>query len=215
MGRSRDRSRSGLLTEGSLGHARVPHVRSPGAALRTAAYANDALGILGLDKTALTRSLRHVEPVSSFRTTFAYTNVTHIIAGRIVARLAGSPDWNAVLQKEFFDPLGMRDSSYTAAAIEAAPNHASGYRWTPAGTIEVPFSQIFPYDFDGAGDINSTVADAARWLRLQLGDGTFEGKPIISAANLTATHTPKVAISDKASYAMGWVVQQTPNGAII
>ena len=79
--------------------------------------------------------MRYVEPVSSFRSTFAYTNVTHILAGRIVAKVAGATDWNAVLQKEILDPLGMKETSYTAAAIEAAPNHASGYRWTPDGTV--------------------------------------------------------------------------------
>ena len=46
----------------------------------------------------LIRSLRHVEPVSSFRTTFAYTNITHMLAGRIVAKAAGAPDWNVVLR---------------------------------------------------------------------------------------------------------------------
>jgi CubicO group peptidase (beta-lactamase class C family) len=178
-------------------------------------YVNDALGLLGLDRTTLVRSLRYVEPVSSFRSTFAYTNVTHIVAGRIVAKAAGAHDWNEVLQKELLDPLGMQETSYTAAAIEAAPNHASGYRWTPNGTIEVPFTQIFPYDFDGAGDINSTVDDASRWLRFQLGTGSFEGRRIASAENIIATRTPKVAVSDKASYAMGWVVQQTLNGTIV
>ena len=178
-------------------------------------YANDALGILGLDRTSLIRSLRYVEPVSSFRSSFAYTNITHVLAGRIVAKVAGAQDWNAVLQQELLDPLGMQETSYTAAAIEAAPNHASGYRWTPTGTVEVPFTQIFPYDFDGAGDINSTVQDASRWLRFQLGSGAFEGHQIVSAANLLVTHTPKVAMSDKVSYAMGWVVQQTPNGTIV
>ena len=79
----------------------------------------------------------------------------------------------------------------------------------------MPFTQIFPYDFDGAGDINSTVQDASRWLRFQLGSGAFEGHQIVSAANLLVTHTPKVAMSDKVSYAMGWVVQQTPNGTIV
>ncbi len=178
-------------------------------------YANDALGILGLDRTTLIRSLRYVEPVSSFRSTFAYTNITHILAGQIVAKAAGAHEWNEVLQKELLDPLGMRETSYTAAAIEAAPNHASGYRWTPNGTVEVPFTQIFPYDFDGAGDINSTVDDASRWLRLQLGTGSFEGRRIVSAENIIATRTPKIAVSDKASYAMGWVVQQTPNGTLV
>lgn len=178
-------------------------------------YANDALGLFGLDRTALIRSLRDVQPVSSFRSTFAYTNITHILAGRIVAKVASAADWNAVLQKETLDPLGMKESSYTAEAIEAAPNHANGYRWTPDGTTEVPFTQIFPYDFDGAGDINSTIEDASHWLRFQLGNGMFEGHRIVSAENLAVTHTPKIAMSDKVAYAMGWVVQQTPNGTIV
>jgi CubicO group peptidase (beta-lactamase class C family) len=178
-------------------------------------YANDGLAMLGLDRAGLVRSLRHVEPVSSFRSAFAYTNVTHILAGRIVAKAADAPDWNAVLQKELLDPLGMKETTYTAASIEAAPNHASGYRWTPDGTVEVPFTQIFPYDFDGAGDINSNIDDASRWLRFQLGNGAFEGRQLASTENLAVTHTPKVAMSDKVSYAMGWVVQQTPNGVIV
>src|ERR1700724_992042 len=62
------------------------------------AYANDALGLLGLDEGALIRSLRYVEPVTSFRSTFAYTNITHLVAGRIVAKAAGASDWNAVVR---------------------------------------------------------------------------------------------------------------------
>jgi CubicO group peptidase (beta-lactamase class C family) len=112
-------------------------------------YVNDGLGILGLDEAALIRSLRYVEPVSSFRSTFAYTNITHLLAGRIVAKAAGAADGDTVVRQELLDPLGMKDSSYTAAAIEAATNHAEGHRWTPDGTIEVPFTQLFPYDFGG------------------------------------------------------------------
>ena len=178
-------------------------------------YVNDGLGMLGFDEAALIRSLRHVEPVSSFRSTFAYTNITHLLAGRIVAKAAGAASGDTVLQQELLDPLGMKDSSYTAGAIEAAPNHAQGYRWSPEGTTEVPFTQLFPYDFGGAGDINSTIEDMACWVRLQLGNGTFEGRRIVSPENLAFTHTPKVAISDKLFYALGWVIQQTPKGNII
>jgi CubicO group peptidase (beta-lactamase class C family) len=178
-------------------------------------YANDLFGIFGFDETALIRSLRHVEPVSSFRSSFAYTNITHFEAGRILARAADAPDWFAVLRADLFEPLGMTESSYTAAAIEAAPNHAVGHRWTPAGTVEVPFTQLFPYDFRGAGAINSTIEDMARWLRLQLGGGTFEGQRIVSPENLAATRMARVAMSDKAAYAMGWVVLSTPNGNVV
>jgi CubicO group peptidase (beta-lactamase class C family) len=74
-------------------------------------YANDILGMFGFDESAMVRSLRNVEPVSSFRSTFAYTNITHVIAGRVVAKVEGAADWNAVLRKELLDPLGMKESS--------------------------------------------------------------------------------------------------------
>ena len=153
--------------------------------------------------------------MSSFRTTFAYTNITHVIAGRIVAKAEGAADWNAVLQSNILDPLGMKDSTHSVAAITAAANHARGYRYTAEGSIEVPFED-FPYNYDGAGDINSHIEDMAKWVSLQLAGGTAQdGKRVVSAENLAYTHTPKVAINDKVSYALGWAIQQTPNGGIV
>ena len=178
-------------------------------------YANDMLGMLGYDEPALIRSLRHVEPVSSFRSTFAYTNITHLLAARIVATREDAPGWNAVARRELIDPLGMTETSFTAEAIKAAANHAEGYRWTPEGTIAVPFEPLFPYGLGAAGNINSTIEDMARWVRLQLGNGSFEGRHLVSPESLAYTRRPKVAINDKTSYALGWVVAQTPNGGII
>ncbi len=54
---------------------------------------NDTLAMLGFGEAALINSLRNVEPVSSFRTTFAYTNITHLLASRIVAQAAGVSEW--------------------------------------------------------------------------------------------------------------------------
>jgi CubicO group peptidase (beta-lactamase class C family) len=178
-------------------------------------YAGDLVGMLGYEEAAAIRSLRHVDPVSSFRTTFAYTNMTHLLAGRIVANLAGAPDWNAVARRELLDPLGMAETSFTAEAIESAANHASGHRWTPDGTTEVPIEPIFPYGFGAAGDINSTIEDMARWIRLQLRNGSFEGRRIVSAESLGHARIPKVAVDNRVSYAMGWMVGQTPNGGIV
>jgi CubicO group peptidase (beta-lactamase class C family) len=177
--------------------------------------ANDLVGILGADQAAMIRSLRNVEPVSSFRSTFSYTNITHLLAQDVVAKRFKAADWYGIVEAEIFTPLGMKDSSFTAQAIEDAPNHSQGYRWTPEGSVEVPFTQIFPYNFGGAGAINSSVEDLAPWVRLHLAGGVFEGKRIVSAANLAVTKTPRIAITDKLSYAMGWVVQVTPNGPIV
>jgi CubicO group peptidase (beta-lactamase class C family) len=178
-------------------------------------YANDLLRRLDYPEPAVIRSLRHVEPVSSFRTTFAYTNITHLLTGRIVSNLAAAPDWNAVARRELVEPLGMAETSFTADAIEAAADHAQGHRWTPEGTIEVPFEPLFPYGFGAAGDMNSTIEDMARWIRLQLGNGSFERRRIVSAESLAHTRLPKVAIDDRTSYAMGWFVTRTPNGTMV
>lgn len=175
---------------------------------------NDILSMLNFKEGEMIRSLRYVEPVSSFRTTFAYTNITHL-ASRIVAEAAGAPDWNAVLQKELLDPLGMKESTYTVEAIETAPNHANGHRWTPGGTIEVPFTPIFPYHLAGSGTINSNIEDMARWVRMQLGNGEFDGRRIVSSENLAYTRRPMVAVNEQDSYDLAWHTLQTPNGNIL
>src|SRR5262249_42898392 len=63
-------------------------------------------------------------------------------------------------------------------------------------------------------DINSNVEDMSRWVRLQLGGGSFEGRSIVSPDNLAFTRTPKVGLNDKMSYALGWSISATPNGDI-
>ncbi len=177
-------------------------------------YANDVLSALGYDSASMIHSLRFVEPVSSFRTTFAYTNITHLVAGDIVAAVEGASDWFAVLQKELLDPLGMDQTTYTAAAIEAAPNHASGHRYQPDGSVEIPFDQFFPYNFAGSGAINSSVEQLVPWLRLLLDEGTLDGQTIVSKQNLATTWIPRVGLGDNVAYANGWVLLATPNGTV-
>jgi CubicO group peptidase (beta-lactamase class C family) len=178
-------------------------------------YANDILGLLGATDTAMIHSLRYLKPVSSFRSTFTYTNITHLVAQRIIARQLGAPDWNRVVHAEIFEPLGMKNSSLSAEAIVSARNRALGHRWSVDGTVEVPFTKISPYGFGGAGAINSTIEDLAAWVRLHLGSGQFDGKCIVSAENLAITRIPRVGLSDKMAYAMGWWLQTTPNGQIV
>ncbi|HTV43764.1 MAG TPA: serine hydrolase [Stellaceae bacterium] len=178
-------------------------------------YANDALSTLGFDPAELMHSLRFVDPRTSFRSTFAYTNITHLFAGRIADQALGAPDWPTLVKREIVEPLGMHDTSFTAGAIEQAADHATGYRWTPNGSVEIPFDPIFPYEYGPAGDINSSLEDCARWLRLQIADGVFAGHRLVSARNLAVTRTPKVAINETATYAMGWIISSTPNGRVI
>jgi len=176
--------------------------------------ANDMYGMLGADVGEKIASLRHVEPATSFRAAFTYTNITHLIAARILAKAFGRSDWSEVLESEILRPLGMTDTSWTMEGIEAAPDHAQGYLWSPEGSVEVPFNRLMPYDYAGAGEINSTIDDLQRWVRVQLADGTFEGRRLVSSDALAVTLAPRVPIRKGASYAMGWIIESTPNAEI-
>lgn len=178
-------------------------------------YANDVLSSFGFDPDWLVHSLRFVEPATSFRSTFTYTNITHLIGGRIVAKALGAADWPALASREIVEPLGLRDTSFTAEAIEKAADHAIGHRWSPTGSVAIPFSPLFPYPFGPAGDINSSVEDCAHWVRLQLGNGSFAGQRLVSTENLAMTRTAKVSINEAVAYAMGWIVVDTPNGRVM
>jgi CubicO group peptidase (beta-lactamase class C family) len=69
-----------------------------------------------------------------------------------------------------------------------------------------------------AGAIVSSVRDMAQYLRFQLGDGTFGGKRLVSAAALRETHLPQMLLGGGGggggdtltrfnTYGMGWFVQ--------
>jgi len=178
-------------------------------------YVHDGLAALGYDAGALIQSLRFAEPVTSFRSTFAYVNIPHLEAGRIVAAAAGKKEWSEVAAERIFTPLGMTSTSTTAEAIEAAANHAVGHRWTLDGVTAIPFDPSFPYALGPAGNINSNVDDMTHWLRTLLAGGIYDGKRIVGAGALAYTQVPKVAINEQQSYAMGWVIHETPNGRIV
>ena len=177
------------------------------------ASVNDMYGILGASQAEMIASLRAVPPDTSFPSAFAYTNITHTLAARIVAERLGAVDWPEALRREILEPLGMVDTTTTLAGIADAPNHAVGHLWNSGGgAVAVPFVHAMPYAFGAAGAINSNVEDMARWLRLLLADGTFEGKRVVSAESLAVTRAPRVPIREGSAYAMGWIATSTPNG---
>ncbi|MBF9233169.1 serine hydrolase [Microvirga alba] len=178
-------------------------------------YVNDALSLLGYDRATLIHSLRDAPITATFRSDFTYVNIPHIVAGEILARKAGVSSWSEVVKANILDPLGMSSTTATPEAIEKAPDHATGHRTTKADPVAIPFHASFPYAFGPAGALNSNIPDMAQWLRMQLGRGQFEDRFIVSEKNLDVTWTPRVAISERTAYAVGWVVNATPNGRII
>lgn len=160
------------------------------------------------------RRLRFLAAAGSFRT-YGYSNVMYIVAGQVLAAASGS-GWDQFIQTRIFQPLGMSRSSTSFDALRAATNVASPHEMRGAALEAVAHLNV-----DNAGpasSINSTAKDLLAWLRLQLGDGSFEGRRLLSAASLRQTQTPQVVIpgrpdeklfphSEFRMYGLGWVVQ--------
>ncbi len=183
-------------------------------------YVLDPMWVLGYSPEDVIAGLRYAHPVSSFRTTFSYQNVLQAIAGRIVARHTGEADWVQAVRTLILDPLGMSSTTATVRALLGSPDHAAGHIWRNGQLAQ--FDPLPDFDAVGpAGALNSSVADLLKWLRLQIGRGSFEGKRIISEANLTETWRPRVDMPipgfpvDWAGYASGWIFQATANGHFV
>lgn len=165
------------------------------------------------------RSLAHIAPNAGFRTRFQYQNAMYVAAGYAAGQAAGST-WDQLVRAKIFEPLGMTDSDTSATAAQQSPDHATPHDSNPDGSIKaIPWRNI---DNAGpAGSINSSARDMAKWLILQLNQGTYEGKQLISKKNMAEMQAAQMVIpldgeiaavffpdSTQLSYGLGWFVQQ-------
>lgn len=71
-----------------------------------------------------------------------------------------------------------------------------------------------------AGRVSSSVNDLAKWLRLQLAGGKFDGDQIVAEEPLAASHLPQIMINPSSAsgipqfYGLGWNVNYDSNGRL-
>ncbi|WP_461172644.1 serine hydrolase [Arthrobacter sp. Z1-9] len=176
--------------------------------LRTSS--GDLLEDLGFDREYILSHLVQ-QPLDTFRASYNYSNFGFTEAGQAAAD-AMKTTWEDLADEILFRKLGMSASSYRHSDYEAAGNKAILH--VPVGNKEWAAKyRRYPDAEAPAGGASSSVRDLAQWLRLQLGNGSYEGKPVIDAAALQTTHVPH-AFSGPASapaarsrfYGLGWNV---------
>ena len=157
------------------------------------------------------RRVRYLKPVSSFRSRYGYQNLMFIAAGRIVEKVSGQP-WADFIKSRILTPLGMTRTNLSVRDLKenyAMPHNESGgkLRALPPGFLDHAI---------GAVRLNASVHDLSKWIRLQLGRGTFEGKKIFSKEQSWEMWSPNTLqpLSERAvenlpgrhfsAYAMGW-----------
>ena len=143
----------------------------------------------GLSRTEIIHRLRFQPPATSFRSAYAYNNPMVVVAGEVAAKAGGST-WEDLIQQRILTPLGMTRSIPLVKDFSRVSNAATPHAMGPSGSYAQEHEIL--ENIGPAGAINSTARDMAQYLRFQMGDGTFNGKRIISTAALREIHTPQM-----------------------
>lgn len=152
------------------------------------AFKGDFLERLGYGRPQILRRIRYLTSKYSFREKAGYSNPAYLAAGMAAARVGGA-SWEELVKTRLLGPLGMTRSGVSCKDREHTDNVADAHFFRPDGQpYVVPWADHDP--MGPAGSITSTAADMARWVRMQLGDGSLDGKRIISARSVREMHTP-------------------------
>lgn len=176
---------------------------------------NWAFVFSNFDTAELLRRMKYLEERQPFRGgTMVYSNIGYTAAGEAGAAAAGVP-YVELIRKRLLEPLGMRDSS-AGVQHDTSANHSDGHSYIDEK--QVPIRAGKAMNILPANAVNSTAKDMARWLLFQLGDGTWEGKRILSAAAMEEMHSPQMIIPTTkemraargvhyfGAYGLGWQV---------
>jgi CubicO group peptidase (beta-lactamase class C family) len=148
-----------------------------------------------------------------FRYGYQYCNLMIMTMGFVEGQVEHTT-WEDLVRARIFQPLGMNTSNFSVNDSQKTSDFAQPYSIKKGVVTEVPFKNI---DAIGpAGSINSSANEMARYTVLHLGDGTYNGKRIVSQSNLKLVHSGQTAMSDlpdfftqnglgPMTYAMGWV----------
>jgi CubicO group peptidase (beta-lactamase class C family) len=180
-------------------------------------HAGDLLEDLGFTRAEILFRLRYQRPDSSFRSHYAYTNFG-MTEGAVAAVKPYGLDWEEACQQKLYKPLGMTSTSSRYADFTARQNKAVGHV-----LVDGKWVQKFKRDPDAqspTGGVSSSVNDVAKWIRLQLADGKFDGKQMVSEKPLTETHHPQMLTGFNpftnmpTFYGLGWNVSYDEQGRL-
>lgn len=135
------------------------------------------------------KGIRHLEPVSSFRSRYGYNNLMYIAAGEVIPAVTGK-SWAEFVQERLLTPLGMTRTSTTVRALSGMDNVAQPHTRMETRTVAIPYRALD--NAAAAGAVNSSVRDWAQWLRLQLRSGAYEGLQVVDSATIRETRTPQI-----------------------
>lgn len=155
----------------------------------------------------LLRIVGEVEPTAKLGEKWQYQNLMFLFSGMTLEKVYGKP-YETLLAERYFTPLGMTRTGSTYREFMAARERSVGYLPTGADSDKHP---VAFRDIDvvaPAGSIVSTANDMAKYVRMLLADGEFEGKTLFAKDAIAETRKTRMAVvaGTMVGYGYGWML---------
>jgi len=164
--------------------------------------------------------LRFMKPQSSFRSHYAYDNLLYMTAGQIIPAVTGT-SWDDYIRQRIFSPLGMEHSNTSAKLYKSGDDYAWPHSRVDGMLQVIPLENLD--NVGPAGSINSSAADLAKWVQVQLNRGKFvdrdgrlfsekQSREMWSPQTILPNGNPPPALAglktNFADYALGWGLRE-------
>ena len=144
-----------------------------------------------------------------------YCNAGFHLAGRIIEVVAEQP-FEQVMRERVFEGLGLERTCFWAWEQISWP-HAVGHNQVAPGNPEhVVADQYYPRNRIPAGGVISNVPDLLRFAQFHMGDGTVDGRRVLSEESLRAMREPQRKAGNWAdAWGIGWDIRTIDGVQII
>lgn len=158
------------------------------------------------------------KPLAAPGERFRYSDLGFIVLGALVEKVAGEP-LDVFVQKHFYAPLGMKDTSYRprpALAARAAPTEREGASFRK-GEVHDPRARALGGVAGHAG-LFSTAGDLARFAQMLLDEGQPGeargpfGARVLSKASVIQMTAPRSLPGDAGKRGLGWDIDTSFSG---
>lgn len=144
-----------------------------------------------IDRDEVIRRVRFLRPTTSFRSSYGYQNVMYVAASQAAARVAGK-GWDELVDERIYTPLGMNETVTSIRELAGRQNVAQPHALVEKKVVVIPYRNVD--NIGGAGAMNSNAWEMAQWVRLQLANGMYGGKQLISPAAVREMRRPHTII---------------------
>ena len=163
--------------------------------------------------------LRLAEPASSFRSQYAYNNVSYATAGIITGAVSGTT-WDDVVRQRILTPLQMHETVTQGRFLANDADVTSVHHYIDDSLSVIPGVGTLVDGIAPAGAMYSNVLDMSRWLRFLLNDGRSGDRRLVSEDVFREMFRPHTVIRSEdfyptarlthphfTAYGLGWFLQ--------